>query len=167
MDNKTTQTAPLPSNPPPATKTPNATPPTTTTQQQLAKSFILLEALMTKIENLEDRIESAENMLAAIDAYDGNRSSSEDEDGEVWDARISSLEARVEALKPRRADRMLDVVSWAVKAKTGRFLPAEILAMVYGYISVEDEDDCDTDSEIYNGRGRFGIEDEDEDDESD
>lgn len=57
----------------------------------------------------------------------------------------------------------MEFISWAVKAKTGRFPPAEILAMVYGYISVEDGhdlDDCDTDSEIYNGRGRFGIEEE-------
>lgn len=59
--------------------------------------------------------------------------------------------------------------SWAVKAETGKFLPPEILAMVHGYLSLEDDEDdfgdCDsTDSEIYNGKGRFGTKDEDESD---
>ena len=56
--------------------------------------------------------------------------------------------------------------SWAAKAVTGKFLPPEILAMVHGYISLEDDEedfrDCDTDSEIYKERGRFDVDDEDE-----
>ena len=65
---------------------------------------------------------------------------------------------------------MLVLCSWAAKAATGKFLPPEILAMVHGYISLEDDEedlDCDTDSEIYKERGRFGVDDEDEGDASD
>lgn len=50
--------------------------------------------------------------------------------------------------------------SWAAKAETGKFFPAEILGMIRVYVSLEnDEDDFsdyDTDSNVYYaGRGSF------------
>lgn len=57
--------------------------------------------------------------------------------------------------------------SWAAKVETGKFLPAEILAIVHGYISLDDDDEEDLREsniigEIYDGSGRFGVDSEDE-----
>lgn len=144
---------------------------TTTPPRQLFKSFKVLEASISKIEDLEGRLKDAELRLDVIDFY-GPNPPSDDEgeyDEDLWNDRSADLEAQLEKLRPEHVDRMLDVVHWAVKAETGKFLPPEILAMVHGYLSLEDDEDdfgdCDsTDSEIYNGKGRFGTEDEDESD---
>ncbi|MCJ1426439.1 hypothetical protein MMC29_004342 [Sticta canariensis] len=127
------------------------------------------------IEQLEWQLENAEEHLDIIDGYGGNAPSDDEEgwyDAERWERVQTELRARLDGKwKVERSARMRDVVHWAAKAVTGKFLPPEILAMVHGYISLEDDEedfrDCDTDSEIYKERGKFGVDDEDKCDASD
>lgn len=85
----------------------------TTTLHQLAKSFILLEASIKKIDDLECQLEDANGRLDVIDFYDQNPPSDDDEgeyDEERWDRIKEDLEVQLEKLKLERADRMLDLV---------------------------------------------------------
>lgn len=105
----------LSSNPHPSTSTDGTLKDdeSTTTLHQLAKSFILLEASIKKIEDLECQLEDADGHLDVIDSYDVNPPSDDDEgeyDEERWDRIKENLEVQLEKLKPERADRMLDFV---------------------------------------------------------
>ena len=85
----------------------------TTAHYQLAKSFILLGALIKKIENVESRVEDTDERIDVSDFYGPNPPSDDDEgqyDLESLDRLKTELEKQLGKLKPERVERMLDVV---------------------------------------------------------